>query len=71
MFDIFQTIFKYKEKVTPDKLRFYPEKVHTNAIPERRYLWTSRFLVIFSCISISISMMLASAIYVLLPQRQA
>ncbi len=71
MFDIFQTIFKYKEKATPDKLGLYPEKVHTNAMPERRYLWTSRFLVIFSCISISLSMMLASAIYVLLPQRQA
>jgi len=71
MFDIFQTIFKYKEKASPDKLGFYPEKVHTNAMPERRYLWTSRFLVIFSCISISFSMMLASAVYVLLPQRQA
>lgn len=71
MLDIFQTIFKYREKKSPDKLGFYPEKVHVNAMPERRYLWTSRLLVIISCLSISFSMMLASAIYVLLPQRGA
>lgn len=71
MFDIFQTIFKYREKASPDKLGAFPEKVHIEAMPERRYLWTSRVLVIFSCLSISLSMMIASAIYVLLPQRGA
>lgn len=71
MFDIFQTIFKYREKKSPDKLGYYPERVHVGAMPERRYLWTSRMLVIISCLSISFSMMLASAIYVLLPQRGA
>lgn len=71
MLDIFQTIFKYREKESPDQLGFYPEKIHVSAMPERRYLWTSRILVIFSCISICFSMMLASAIYVLLPQRGA
>lgn len=71
MFEIFQTIFKYREKKSPDKLGFYPEKVHINAMPERRYLWTSRLLVIFSCLSISLSMMIACGIYVLLPQRGA
>ena len=71
MLDIIQTIFKYKEKKSPDQLGYFPEKVHTNAMPERRYLWTSRLLVIISCMSICLSMMLASAIYVLLPQRGA
>lgn len=69
MFDMFKTIFKYKEKESPDKLGLYPESVHVNAMPERRYLWTSRLLVIISCLSISFNMMLASTIYLLLPQR--
>lgn len=34
-----------------------------------RYLWTSRVLVILSCLSISFNMMLAATIYLLLPQR--
>ena len=71
MFDIFHTIFKFKEKESPDKLGYYPERVHINAMPERRYLWTSRVLVILASLSICINMMLASTIYVLLPQRRA
>lgn len=69
MFDIFQTIFKYREKQSPDKLGLYPESVHIDAMPERRYLWTSRLLVIVSCLSISFNMMLAATVYLLLPQR--
>jgi hypothetical protein len=71
MLDIFQTIFKYKEKRSPDKLGFFPERVHVGAMPERRYLWTSRLLVIVSCMSICLSMILATTIYLLLPQRGA
>lgn len=69
MFEIFNTIFKYKEKQSPDQLGLYPERVHVEAMPERRYLWTSRVLVILSCLSISFNMMLAATIYLLLPQR--
>lgn len=69
MFEIFNTIFKYKEKQSPDKLGKYPEQVHVAAMPERRYLWTSRMLVIFSCLSISLNMMLGSTLYLMLPQR--
>lgn len=69
MFDIFKTIFKYREKESPDKLGLYPESVHVDAMPERRYLWASRILVIISCLSISFNMMLASTIYLLMPQR--
>lgn len=66
---ILQTVFKYKEKTSPDHLEAYPERVHVGAMPERRYLWTSRFLVIFSCFSICFTIMLASTIFLLLPQR--
>lgn len=69
MLEIFNTVFKYKEKQSPDQLGFYPERVHVNAMPERRYLWTSRILVIFACLSICLNMMLAATIYLLLPQR--
>ena len=67
MFDIFRTLFKYKEKESPDQLGNFPEKVHVEAFPERRYLWTSRLLVILSGLSICFNMMLASAIYLMLP----
>ena len=71
MFSIFNTIFKYKEKESPDKLGLFPEQVHVDAMPERRYLWTSRFLVIIASMSICFNMMLASALYVMLPQRSS
>ena len=71
MFDIFNTVFKYKEKSSPDKLGAYPERVHVKAMPERRYLWSSRILVIVAVFSISLNIMLASTIYLLLPQRSS
>lgn len=71
MSGIFKTLFKYKEKESPDKLGLYPESVHVDAMPERRYLWTSRLLVIVACMSISFNMMLASSLYIMLPQRSA
>jgi type IV secretory pathway component VirB8 len=67
MLDIFQTLFRYKEKESPDELGFYPGKVHVDAFPERRYLWTSHLLVILSALSISFNMILAASIYLLLP----
>ena len=70
MFEIFHTIFKYREKESPDKLGLYPERVHVNAMPERRYLWTSRILVILAAISMSINMMLALTVYLLVPQKE-
>ena len=69
MFEVFHTIFKYREKESPDQLGLYPERVHVNAMPERRYLWTSRILVILAAISMSITMMLALTIYLLVPQK--
>ncbi len=68
MIEIFHTLFRYKEKASPDKIEAYPERVHVDALPERRYLWTSRLLVVLSVISICFNMMLASTLYLLLPQ---
>lgn len=69
MWDIFHTVFKYREKESPDKLGLYPERVHIAALPERRYLWTSRLLVILAVISMSFTMMLALSICLMLPQK--
>lgn len=71
MFEILSTVFKYKEKESPDKLGLYPERVHVSAMPERRYLWVSRLLVIFTFLSICLNAMLALGIYLMLPQISA
>ena len=68
---IFSSLFRYRDKKSPDKLGLYPERFHVLAIPERRYLWTSRLLVIISVINISLLMILTLTIYLLLPQRSA
>ncbi len=69
MLGIFDTLFRYREKKSPDKLGLFPEAVDISAMPERRYLWTSRILVILSAVSISLTMALAATIFLLLPQR--
>ena len=58
MFNLFYTLFKYKEKAQKDELGYYPEKVDVKAFPERRFLWTSRFFVVVSCLSLCFSMIL-------------
>ena len=67
MVSILGTLFKYKEKESPDELGYFPEHVHVDAFPERRYLWTSRFLVITTCLSICLNMIIAAIIYLMLP----
>ena len=69
--NFFSIIFRYRDKKSPDKLGLYPEKFHINAFPERRYLWTSRLLVIFAVFSFCITIMLTMIIYLLLPQLTA
>ena len=64
-------IFRYKEKKTSDKLGKYPSNIHTLAFPERRYLWTSRLLVICAAISCSFTIIFTMTIFLLLPQRGA
>jgi len=69
--NLFYTLFKYKEKAQKDELGYYPEKVDVRAFPERRFLWTSRFFVVISCLSLCISMILGSVISLLIPMRRA
>ena len=71
MFDLFYTLFKYKEKAQKDELGYYPEKVDVKAFPERRYLWTSRFFVVVSCLSMCVSMILGSILCIMIPQKNA
>lgn len=71
MLDLIYTLFKYKEKDLKDELGYYPEKVNVSAFPERRYLWTSRFLVIFSCISMCITMILGCVLCLMIPQKKS
>ena len=71
MTNSFFAIFKYKDKKSQDVLGLFPQNVHIDAFPERRYLWTSRILVVLSVFSICLTIMLASTIYLLLPQRGA
>lgn len=68
---LFNLLFRYKDKKSPDKLGFYPEKLHVSAFPERRYLWSSRILVICAVMSICVNIALTSIILVLPAQRSA
>lgn len=70
MFELFDTLFKYKEKRQKDALGHYPEKVNVRAFPERKYLWTSRCFVIISCLSLCISMILGGLIIILIPLKK-
>ncbi|MCQ2914545.1 MAG: type IV secretion system protein [Alphaproteobacteria bacterium] len=45
---IFNFLFKELDDSTNDRLGAYPEKVHVNAMPERRYLKTSRIMTLIS-----------------------
>lgn len=67
----FSALFRYREKKSPDVLGLYPERVHIEAMPERRYLWTSRIMVIMGVFSICITIMLAMTVYILLPQKKS
>jgi len=69
MFNLFYTLFKYKEKAQKDELGYYPEKVNVKAFPERRYLWTSRFLVVLSCLSLCTSMILGGVLCLMIPSK--
>ncbi len=65
----FALIFRHKDIKSPDVLGKFPLDVQIEAMPERRYLWTSRIMVICGVFSLCITIMLAMTIYVLLPQK--
>ena len=70
MANIFKVIFGSNKVEGPDKLGLYPERNHVPALPERRYLFTSRFLVIISTVNLCINIMLTFVLFYLLPQRR-
>lgn len=53
--NLFSSVLKYKEQRTNDVLEAYPERLHVAALPERRYLKTSRVLVILALLSIALN----------------
>ena len=46
-------VFIYRPEASNDQLGAYPERMHVEALPERRYLKTTRFLVIASLLSLT------------------
>lgn len=59
------------EGQTNDKLGPYPEKLDVRAMPERRYLWTSRSLGLVSILSMCFNLVLTSIIMMLSPQLRS
>lgn len=50
---IFSSILKYKKQKTNDIMGVYPGRVHVCALPERRYLKTSRVMALIALMSIA------------------
>lgn len=69
--NILNSLFNVKDQETSDMLGAYPEKVHVRAMPERRYLLTSRFLVITSIVAMCINVMLACTLFMMIPQKSS
>ncbi len=61
-------LFNNKDESTNDKLGEYPAKVHVSAMPERRYLNTTRIMTLLSVFSLCITVILALILYLLPPQ---
>ena len=49
------SLIAYKDKETKDHLEAYPERLHVKALPERRYLKTSRTLVVLALLCLSLN----------------
>ena len=69
--NFFQFLFSKPDESTNDKLGAYPEKVHVRAMPERRYLKTSRSMTLLSSALICSMMVLSFTIYLLSPMLRA
>lgn len=65
--NIFKFLFSEVDDSSNDKLGAYPEKVHVNAMPERRYLKTSRAMTIMAAALLCGTIILAFVIYMLAP----
>ncbi len=65
--NIFKFLFSKVDESSNDKLGAYPEKVHVGAMPERRYLKTSRIMTLLSAGLLCGTIMLAFVIYLITP----
>ncbi|MBO4519871.1 MAG: hypothetical protein J5787_01555 [Alphaproteobacteria bacterium] len=68
---IFKFLFSEIDDSSKDKLGAYPEKVHVRAMPERRYLKTSRIMTFVSAGLLCSAIILTFILYLLSPQLRS
>ncbi len=68
---IFKFLFSKVDENSNDKLGAYPEKVHVRAMPERRYLKTSRIMTLVSAALLCGTIILTFIIYMLAPMLRS
>lgn len=68
---IFKFLFSEVDDSSNDKLGAYPEKVHVGAMPERRYLKTSRIMTFVATGLLCLTIILTFVLYMLSPQLQS
>ena len=68
---IFKFLFSTIEDDSNDKLGVYPEKVHVNAMPERRYLKASRIMTFIAAALLCGTIILTFCLYMLSPQLRS
>lgn len=68
---IFKFLFSKVDESSNDKLGAYPEKVHVRAMPERRYLKTSRIMTLASTALLCGTVFLTFIIYLLTPMLRS
>lgn len=71
MFDTLKKIFGKHEIKTQDVLDVYPANVHVPAFPERRYLWTMRFMAIICIWNLCAANILAAALPIVAAKKRA
>ena len=69
--NIFKFLFSEVDDSSNDKLGAYPEKVHIGAMPERRYLKTSRIMTFLASALLCVTIMLTFVLYILSPQLRS
>lgn len=69
--NLFEFLFSKVDESTNDKLGAYPEKVHVGAMPERRYLKTSRIMTLVAAAMLCGTIILAIVVYMLSPQLRS
>lgn len=69
--NFFKFLFSKPDESTNDKLGAYPEKVHVRAMPERRYLKTSRTMTLTATALICSVIALTFVVYLLSPLVRA